>query len=59
MKGKQNTYNHSRGIVLTLAKLESSYSSKHHLNIFKRCFINPVSFNDHCLVSIGILPLLF
>lgn len=48
---RQYTWSHSREGVLSLARLDRFYCFKHHLNIFKRCCIQPVGFSDHFLVS--------
>ena len=50
-QNRQYTWSHSREGVLSLARLDRFYCFKHHLNIFKRCFIQPVGFTDHFLVS--------
>ena len=36
---------------LSLARLDCFYCFKHHLNIFKRCCVQPVGFSVHFLVS--------
>lgn len=70
MNGKQFNYSHSREMDLSFARLDYFYCFKHHLNMFKRCFINPAGFRDYCFVRIllqtfqlgvpiDILPLLF
>lgn len=51
MKRRQFTYIHSMEIVLSLARLDHFYCFKHHLNIFNRCFINPVGLSNHYLGS--------
>ncbi len=47
---KQYTWAHARDNILSLARLDRFYCFKHHLNIFKNCFITPVGFSDHSLV---------
>ena len=44
---RQYTWSHSKENVLSLARLDRLYCFKHHFNIFKRCFIQPVDFTDH------------
>lgn len=51
MKGGQYSYSHRWGMSLVLARLDHFYCFKHLLNISKRCFIDPVVFSDHRLVS--------
>ena len=48
---RQYTWAHSRGNLLSLARLDRFYCFKHHLNIFKKCNIVPVGFTDHSLVN--------
>ncbi len=47
---KQYTWVHARDNIFSLARLDRFYCFKHHLNIFKNCFITPVGFSDHSLV---------
>ncbi len=47
---KQYTWAHARDNILSLARLDRFYFFKHHLSIFKNCFITPVGFSDHSLV---------
>ena len=51
---RQYTWSHAKDNVLSLARLDRLYCFKHHLNIFKMCFIQPVGFTDHCLVSCSV-----
>lgn len=48
---RQYTWVHARDNSLSLARLDKLYVFKHHLSIFKRCFISPVGFSDHCLIG--------
>ena len=45
--GRQHTWAHSTGILISLARLDRFYCFKHHLSIFKKCGITPVGFTDH------------
>lgn len=40
--GRQYTWAHSRGILISLTRLDQFYCFKHHLSIFKKCGITPV-----------------
>lgn len=52
---KQYTCTHARDNRLSLARLDRLYCFKHHLSIFKNCFITSI---DHSLV-IGTVTLNF
>lgn len=48
---KQYTWAHARDNYISLARLDRFYVFKHHLNVFNKCFITPLSFTDHSMVS--------
>ncbi len=48
---RQYTWCHSYNNMLSLARLDRFYGFSHQLNIFRDCFIVPVSFSDHSLVQ--------
>lgn len=48
---RQYTWVHARDNLLSLARLDKLYTFKHHLNIFKSCFISPVGISDHSLIG--------
>ena len=52
---RQYTWAHSRGNLISLARLDRFYCFKHHFNIFKKCRILPVGFTDHALVDCSVL----
>lgn len=52
---RQYTWAHSRGNLLSLARLDHFYCFKHHFNIFKKCRMLPVGFTDHSLVVCNVL----
>ena len=51
---RQYTWSHSKENFLSLARLDRLYCFTHHLNIFRRCHIQPVGFSDHALVSCSV-----
>ncbi len=48
---RQYTWAHARDNCLSLARLDGFYVFKHHLNMFNKCYITPLSFSDHNMVS--------
>lgn len=48
---RQYTWAHTHDNNLSLARLDRLYGFKHQLNMFNKCYITPVSFSDHHLVS--------
>lgn len=44
----QNTFFQS------LSLLDCLYCSNHHFSIFKNCFLQPVGFSDHSLISYSV-----
>lgn len=46
----QYTWAHSHDNLISLARLDRFYAFKHHIGIFSKCFITPVSFSDHSMV---------
>uniref|UniRef100_A0A8C2FKM2 Reverse transcriptase domain-containing protein n=1 Tax=Cyprinus carpio TaxID=7962 RepID=A0A8C2FKM2_CYPCA len=47
---RQYTWVHTRDNVMSLARLDRFYSFNHHLSIFSKSYITPVSFTDHSMV---------
>lgn len=52
---RQYTWAHTRGNLISLARLDRFYCFKHHFNIFQKCRMVPVGFTDHSLVMCNVL----
>lgn len=51
----QYTQTHVRDNLLSMARLDRFYFSKHDFNVYKSCFISPAGFPDHSSVTAFVL----
>lgn len=40
--------------LISMARLDRFYTSRHHLNLIKGCFISPSGLSDHCLITLSL-----
>lgn len=53
-QNRQYTWVQSRENVISMARLDRFYCFKHHFSVLKGCWILPVGFSDHCMVSCNV-----